>query len=160
MEYKKIDFDDYSFFYVYNFDNSKIFLEEILKNEYKIFNYDIIKNKNGKPYLKDNNVFFNISHKKDIIGIAVSKKAIGLDIEYIDSLKPINDSVLKHFFSNSERLHIKSNKDLLEIWTKKEAYIKLIGGKVVDTKKVDTFNLNVKFNNFKINDYIITICYM
>ena len=81
MNYDKLKKDNIDIFYL-NKENivSKDFLSLVLNNEYGISNYEIAKNKNGKPYLKDNKVYFNISHKKDMIAIAVSKNEIGFDI--------------------------------------------------------------------------------
>ena len=159
MEYNKINFDNYALFYSFNYkNNSHKFLNEILKKEYLISNYEIVTNINGKPYLKNCSLFFNISNKKDMIGIVISNEEIGLDIEYIDSLEIKNDSILKYFFTNREREYIKNNKDLLLTWTKKESYIKLLGGRLADCKDIDVFELKTKFKSIQIDDYIITIC--
>ena len=45
-------------------NNSWYFLKQILSEKYNIYDFDIIKNKNGKPYLKNIPLYFNISHKK------------------------------------------------------------------------------------------------
>ena len=159
MEYNKINFDNYALFYSFNYkNNSHKFLNEILKKEYLISNYEIVTNINGKPYLKNCSLFFNISNKKDMIGIVISNEEIGLDIEYIESLEIKNDSILKYFFTNREREYIKNNKDLLLTWTKKESYIKLLGGRLADCKDIDVFELKTKFKSIQIDDYIITIC--
>ena len=53
---------------------------------YKIFgNVEqyIYYNKYNKPFIK-NNLYFNISHKKQYIVLAIDKNEIGVDIEYID----------------------------------------------------------------------------
>lgn len=159
MEYNKINFDNYALFYSFNYkNNSHKFLNEILKKEYLISNYEIVTNINGKPYLKNCSLFFNISNKKDMIGIVISNEEIGLDIEYIESLEIKNDSILKYFFTNREREYIKNNKDLLLTWTKKESYVKLLGGSLADCKDIDVFGLKTKFKSIQIDDYIITIC--
>lgn len=159
MKYNKINFDNCTFFYSFDYkNNSHKFLNEILKKEYLISNYEVVTNINGKPYLKNCSLFFNISNKKDMIGIVISNEEIGLDIEYIESLEIKNDSILKYFFTNREREYIKNNKDLLLTWTKKESYIKLLGGRLADCKDIDVFELKTKFKSIQIDDYIITIC--
>ena len=160
MNYKKLRIDDVDVFYLHknNKFDSKEFLSLVLNNEYGILYYEIIKNENGKPYLKDNKVYFNISHKKDIIGIAVSKNEIGFDIEYIDVEKEIKDSVLNNCFSELERNYIDCDIErFFEIFTKKESYIKLLGGRVAEIKYVDVFDLNCKFYKRNIDNYIFMI---
>ena len=160
MKYKKLKVDDIYIFYSSKEKecNSNRFLSIILNEEYGISDYEIIKNKNGKPYLKDNNIYFNISHKNDLIGIAVSKKEIGFDIEYIDHKKEINESVLNNYFSESERNYVNNDiEKFFEVFTKKESYIKLLGGRVAEIKYIDVFNLDCKFYKKNIDDYIFMI---
>lgn len=140
-------------------DTSSLFLKEILNNEYNIYNYEIIKNKNGKPYLKNSNLFFNISHKKDIIVIAVSDNEVGIDIEYIDKDKEIKKALLNSFFSKNEINYIDNNiENFFEVFTKKESYIKMLGKRVAEIKYVDIFNLNCNFNTFRYKDFVVTVC--
>ena len=57
---------------------SEIILSKLLKDEnidYK--NVDFIL-KNGKPYIKDSNIYFNISHSYDRIIVCISNKEIGI----------------------------------------------------------------------------------
>ena len=67
-------------------------------------------------------------------------------------------STLKYFFTEKERESIKNNEELLTLWTKKESYIKLNGGMLRDAIGLDINNINVIYDTFKLDDYIITIC--
>ncbi len=163
MKYEKKVIKDINIYISYvdgNSNNiSSLLLKEILNKEYNIYNYEIIKNKNGKPYLKDNNLYFNISHKKKVIVIAFSYNEIGIDIEYIDRDKNIKKTLLNSFFSKNEIEYIDNNKEkFFEVFTKKESYIKMLGKRVAEIKYIDIFDLDCNFNTFRYKDFVITVC--
>lgn len=82
-------------------------------------------NEYGKPFARNLNVHFNISHSGDLAVCAVSDKEIGIDIEKI---RKINPRVSEKFACESEEKYIKTHENgLFEIWTLKEAYFKCIG---------------------------------
>lgn len=137
--------------------SSQDFLSKILKEDYNIDKYELIYNEYGKPFLKDNNLFFNISHDNNLVVIAISDKNIGIDIEYLS----YNRFVLKKCFNKKEQHKVsKSNKEkeFTKIWVMKEAYVKMKGtGIISDLKDIDT----TKIKNIDIIDneeYIIAIC--
>lgn len=84
----------------------------------------------GKPFLKGKHEFeFNLSHSKSALVAAVSKEALGIDIEKKGSIK---ENLAKRFFCQEEVDYIFSKEGIedfrfFEIWTKKEAYIKWKG---------------------------------
>jgi 4'-phosphopantetheinyl transferase len=95
---------------------------------------------NGKPYAKNLNVEFNISHSADMVVCVVDDKPVGVDIEKI---RPVDLNTAKRIFREEEIQYIfgcTSNTDnynhylndvvlqrFFELWTKKEAYGKLVG---------------------------------
>ncbi|MBQ8860397.1 MAG: 4'-phosphopantetheinyl transferase superfamily protein [Ruminococcus sp.] len=95
---------------------------------------------NGKPYAKELDIEFSISHSGDIVVCAISDKPIGIDVEKI---RPINLRVAKRICDEKEFLYIFSHKPdetdfsytedegiltrFFELWTKKEAYAKCSG---------------------------------
>lgn len=87
-------------------------------------------NSYGKPFLINNQDYhFNISHTRNMIALAISDNAVGVDVEKI---REIDTGISKRFFTLREQNHIEKAQDDLyerffEIWTKKEAYIKYIG---------------------------------
>ena len=85
--------------------SSQDFLSKILKENYNIDKYELIYNEYGKPFLKDNKLFFNISHDNNLMVIAISDKNIGIDIEYLT----YNRFVLKKCFNEKEQ-HKVNNK--------------------------------------------------
>lgn len=156
MQWQKIKNSLGTFYYSFS-KTSKELLEIALKEE-GITSYKISKSINGKPYIDNSNIFYNISHKNKMVGLIISDSEVGLDIEYIDTENIKRESTLKYFFTEKERESITTNEELLTLWTKKESYIKLNGGKLRDAIGLDINNTNVIFDTFKLDNYIITIC--
>lgn len=156
MQWQKIKNSLGTFYYSFS-KTSKELLEIALKEE-GITSYKILKSKNGKPYLENSNIFYNISHKNKMVGLIISNSEVGLDMEYIDTESIKRQSTLKYFFTEKERESITNNEELLTLWTKKESYIKLNGGMLRDAIGLDINNINVIYDTFKLDNYIITIC--
>lgn len=156
MQWQKIKNSLGTFYYSFS-KTSKELLEIALKEE-KITSYKISKSINGKPYIDNSNIFYNISHKNKMVGLIISDSEVGLDIEYIDTENIKRESTLKYFFTEKERESITNNEELLTLWTKKESYIKLNGGMLRDAIGLDINNINVIYDTFKLDNYIITIC--
>ena len=85
----------------------------------------------GKPYIANlSGCEFSISHTKSTIVIAVDDFSVGVDIESLD-ISP-NYICISDSCSPSEQKYINENSDcsierLIEIWTKKESYLKALG---------------------------------
>jgi 4'-phosphopantetheinyl transferase len=86
--------------------------------------------KNKKPFVQKTaagEVHYNIAHSGDWILIAVSDKAIGVDIEFVDTHFPFSE-VLPVSFSREEIQFIRTAEQPLDnfylLWTRKEALIK------------------------------------
>ena len=106
-----------------------IFSELLLKRNIFYDSLNYYKNKYGKTYLKNNNLFFNISHSFDYVISVVSDKEIGIDIEKIRKT-PIK--VINQFATEIEKKYILSSNNNVEerifkIYTLKEAYFKMLG---------------------------------
>lgn len=156
MQWQKIKNSLGTFYYSFS-KTSKELLEIALKEE-KITSYKISASINGKPYIDNSNIFYNISHKNKMVGLIISDSEVGLDIEYVDTESIKRKSTLKYFFTEKERESITNNEELLTLWTKKESYIKLNGGMLRDAIGLDINNINVIYDTFKLDNYIITIC--
>ncbi len=120
----------------------------------------------GKPYAKDLNVEFNISHSADMVVCVVDDKPVGVDIEKIrhvdlNTAKRIfNDEDVQYIFEcipDTEDYNDYTNDAVLqrffELWTKKEAYGKLVGMGLFSETKIDT-----NFKSFIQNRYYVSIC--
>ena len=91
---------------------------------------------NGKPKIKDDSLFFNISHTRDSFAFALSEHfCIGVDLEALN--KNLNfEPVIKRFFSKKECEFILESKRssrnrFFLLWTRKEALLKAIGTGIV-----------------------------
>lgn len=122
--------------------------KEALKLTFKAINIkdtSIIYNKYGKPYLKNNKLYFNISHTKNIVIIAIADKEVGIDVQY----KCYKPQIINKYFTPKEIAYINKALDkedvFTTIWTKKEAYVKMIGeGLSYGLRKVNTLGLDIK----------------
>lgn len=84
-----------------------------------------------KPYLCEIPVFFNISHAKERVAVAVSSDEVGCDVE----CKNTNAlSVAKRFFASREYEFLRSlpnersrSEEFTRLWTMKESVIKCCG---------------------------------
>jgi phosphopantetheinyl transferase len=92
--------------------------------------------KNGKPYI-ESELGFSVSHKEHFAIIALTRSGpVGVDLEYKRPITALM-SLCQRFLSQSECdiLHNLGQEDRLkqfyEIWVKKEAYTKLIGGQLL-----------------------------
>lgn len=92
---------------------------------------EFYQNTYGKPYLKENSVFFNISHSGKTWAIALSgNDEVGIDIESISNVKGYKDIVSSYFHSEEITYINNSNDDkraFFYLWTRKEALLKAIG---------------------------------
>ena len=131
--------------------SSEYLLKKVL-NEYKIKD-EIIYNEYGKPYLKNNEVYFNISHSGIYTVLVICSNEVGVDIEKI----AMHEKVIAKVCTDEEKKLIKNAEDFTKVWVKKESYVKFLGiGLSYGLKNVDT----LKNNNFiikKIDDYYISI---
>lgn len=99
----------------------------VLAHHFGVENAEIVRNENGKPYLKDGkSLFFSVSHTNTKIFIAVSDENVGLDAERAERETAYHAIVKK--FSPSERKEIVCTQDFLRHFTAKEAAVKWLGG--------------------------------
>jgi len=97
-----------------------------------ITEYEFSFGENGKPFIKgDNNIYFNLSHSRDRVMCAISKKEVGCDVEEI---KEVDLKVAKRFFFAEEYKTILEQKTpeaqrdmFFRFWTMKESFMKATG---------------------------------
>ncbi|ANZ57796.1 phosphopantetheinyl transferase [Fructilactobacillus lindneri] len=99
-------------------------IEQVLENDGIDFG------KHGKPYFKDQNIYFNISHSNNLVLVAISDQPLGIDLEKI---KPLSLDRLSNAFTVGELAYLNKFKEprkseqILRLWTIKEAVLKDLG---------------------------------
>ena len=138
---------------------SENLLKYALKDYANIDKYEIVYNEYGKPYLKDIDIYFNISNSKNVSVCVISNREVGIDIQY----KTYKESLKNKVFNNKEQelldKSIEKESVFTKMWTIKESYVKMKGiGLSYGLNNVDTLSLknNIKLLNYK--NYIICIC--
>lgn len=105
-------------------------------------------NRNGKPRLVPQPLEFNISHTGETIIVVTSEGSpIGVDIEYNKDLRYAGNR-FSSFFNDNEIAYIHKDKDLktkrfYDLWTAKEAYLKMIGTGMLK----NPLSVNIMWNN-------------
>lgn len=128
-------------------------LNQIL--EEKNVKSEIIYNEYGKPYLKNNEFYFNMSNSGKYTICAISDKEIGVDIQKIK----LKENIIDKICTEEEKKIINNADDFTKIWVKKESYVKYLGkGLSHGLKNVDTLKLH-NINVIKSDDYYIAICF-
>lgn len=115
----------------------------------------------NKPFLKDNPVYFNLSHTKNAFVIALCPDfQIGIDCEIVNhglDTKTMSGIVL----DSREQLYVEENPAELHdrfflLWTRKEAYLKAIGnGITCDMWKIRSFQKRESLKGSLMEDRII-----
>ena len=77
----------------------------------------------GKPI--SDKCYFNISHSKGVVVLAISQKHdIGVDVEVI---REKDEDLVKYISSDVEYAFIKNELDFFSVWTNKESLVKCLG---------------------------------
>ena len=85
---------------------------------------------NGKPYLQNKRIYFNLSHSGQTVLCGVSGSELGCDIEKVG---PADLKIAKRFFSAAEWETLsclepkEQTEEFYRIWTGKESYLKALG---------------------------------
>ena len=127
----------------------RLFAHTLLNNilEQKIGkNFEIIRPKNSKPYIKGNPVYFNLSHSKDLLAIGIAHFELGIDIEYMK--KRDFATLSKHHFD----IKIHDKVTFYKHWTEFEAGIKLHGLSIFNHKKLNpTYLQSMQIGNYMLS---------
>lgn len=119
-------------------------------------------NEFGKPFLPDG-PFFSLSHCKKGIAVAMDTQPIGIDIE---SYRAVTPELIEHTMSQAEQDQINAADDpikaFIELWTRKEAYVKYLGTGIAglsgDPKQYLDNTADVSLITTAAKDYAYTIC--
>ena len=139
-------------------------LLSLLLQEYNIpYDSIIVKyNENGKPFVSNYHIYYSISHDNDLVICAIYEGMIGVDLI---KMKDVKKSFAIVFTTNDEYNYITNKYKFYQIFTLKEAYIKLFGNKINDIKNFNIVSdnqikLNVIYRVIRKDDYLISICYL
>lgn len=117
-------------------------LEYALENSFGITSENVAfsRDENGKWHCKE--CFFSLSHCRDAVAVAVSRKPVGVDIECANrqvtpalSKKILTEAELAVYDSLPEE---RRGQFLLEAWCGKESLFKAHGGAVFTARRWDT----------------------
>lgn len=129
----------------------------------------------GKPYIRENSIYFNLSHSGEYAVCAVSDREVGIDIQKKGVLKM---KVAKRFFTENECNYILGESDgekaadrFYRLWALKESFVKAVGMgmnlplgsfEIIPEKKarvIHTFNeKKYEFAEKDIDDYKLAVC--
>lgn len=157
---------------------------KILLSKYtgiNVYNIDLSYNKYGKPFIKNNPLYFNLSHSNKKTVIVFCNEEVGVDLEYIIKEITINDIAPLVLSSREQNMllgvtGLSKIRKFFEIWTKKEALLKAMG---VGLGAYDLTSLeyemsacfeeqnnalilnkwNLKLVDLQTTDYICHVCY-
>ncbi|WP_179088217.1 4'-phosphopantetheinyl transferase family protein [Paenibacillus odorifer] len=123
---------------------ARCLLYYVLEKDWGIGDIALVNGRFGKPHLNGGHgVQFNISHSGDWVCCAVSPDVVGVDIQVVHEL---DLEISQRFFMEEEHAFILSGEDpvsrtskFFDIWSCKEAYIKMLG-----------YGLNKPLNSFEI----------
>ncbi len=101
----------------------------LLKNGIDASDLVLKRSAKGKPLFEGSELFFSISHSRGYAAAALSSScAVGVDIECAVIARDKACNIAKRFFSEDEiKLLNGDPSKFREIWTKKEAYVKMRG---------------------------------
>lgn len=157
--------DDYGLLVVKNNSQilsmlGKVVVQYLLGKQYAMQNnispFPFAYTKNGKPYIeKYPNFYFNISHTKEWIVVAVADVPVGVDIEMLRLYKP---EVVKRFFHKDEYAFLEGlpahlrDVSFTRLWTLKESYVKCIGIGIANNFDKFAISINSTAIEIKGND--------
>lgn len=88
-------------------------------------------NEYGAPRI-DNGPYISISHCKNGIAVAVNDTPIGIDIE---AVRPLKGELMQKTMNPTEQAEIRKAEQadwqFIRLWTKKEAYLKMLGTGII-----------------------------
>ena len=107
---------------------AKAVLCNLLKEQYGMSDFLVSYKESGKPYIRNSEVHFNLSHSDDIVLCAVGDERVGCDAEHI---KEYNEKIARRFFTEKEQMRLDKSRnkasDFTKLWTLKESILKYSG---------------------------------
>lgn len=115
-----------------------LLLENMLSKMF-IYDRDFALTANGKPYLPNSDIYFNLSHSGAKVVCAISNLPVGIDLQEVDEF---SDNVYNYAFNPNEQAYIGDNAErMYQLWAIKESYIKLKDLTLSAMKRMDAFDI-------------------
>jgi phosphopantetheinyl transferase len=100
------------------------------------YNGEIKRTALGKPYI-DYPLFIGVTHTDDIVIVGIDEAPFGIDTEKAGRKMERCEKIAERFFTENELLQAHDDESFLDIWVKKEAYVKFTGEGVPAMKNCD-----------------------
>lgn len=121
---------------------------------------EVVYTRSGKPTLPF--CKFSIAHTENLAVCAFADTDIGIDAEMLRSVKtresyPFFTRRECDFVNGNEKLH---DARFLHIWTRKEAYVKMLGETMAEKGGTDVLNgvCGAVFSEHDFDGFVITVC--
>lgn len=141
---------------------SYLLLQHILKELFDIvdsseFSY----NEHGKPsFINLPDIFFSMSHCKGAVACAVAREPVGIDIENLRHPKP---DVLDYVCNGEEMAMVLDSIDpagkFTELWTRKEAYVKLTGEGITHRVRDLLTDCHATIKTFRVDGRVVSVAH-
>lgn len=140
----------------------------------------IVKNEYGKPYIKDGDLFFNVSHSGTMAVCSFADREVGTDIQILSrpKLPEMNLKLAERFFTHNEFVRIRDiksvkeqNEEFTRLWTIKESFVKACGygfnlnPNEFEVSITNGISVSHKVNNkkyffkeYEVQGYKLTVC--
>lgn len=142
---------------------AQLLLQYEAKRRFGSFNVRVERTPLGKPYWPQfPDVQFSLSHTDGCVAVAVGTGAVGVDVEKIASA---DLRIADRFFTPHEAQWVRENASqraaFYEIWTKKEAYLKMRGtGLTASLRAFDVLDgdLAVQIETRTLSKHVLSVC--
>lgn len=118
---------------------SRDFLCKVLREYYGVDRPQFEIGAHGKPRLSTGTPCFNLTHSGNVTAVAVSKREVGLDLQF---RKERDFTALSKRMTPAER-----EEDFYRVWTAKEAYVKYLGSSLAEEYPSLQFHGGVLYRN-------------
>lgn len=149
-------------------DTNRLIKESLGAYLGKAVSSEVKRTENGKPYIDEKGIYVGVSHTDSLVVIAIDSKDFGIDCEIFERTPLNSKRIANKYFSKNEFDYIYHNGDtsensesisrrFLEIWVKKEAYVKYLGTGIKNMPDTDVFSLSGSFEQVENKDNLIYI---
>lgn len=148
---------------------ARALLWQVLREDFGLLDFSVDSDENGKPFIEESSICFNLSHSGSLALCAVSDGAVGCDVEVIH---PCSRKIAQRFFTKAEAELLEKSEcaDLVftRLWTMKESILKCLGTGLSGGLSEYDFSLftgercfeahNLFFNLFDIPEHVVCVC--